>query len=882
MLHLHQQIAARVTAWRADNYACAEYPAIAEILDWAHVPETGHARFLRRPQLRALETYWYLRLIEKTPHVFDLYKKFYPKQSEILSALGLDHSEIKEYVIDEGLDALLKRIKTDDTFVRDFDLESLRETLTLDYPSYILALAMGAGKTILIGAIFATEFVMAMEYPGDPFVQNALVFAPGKTILESLRELVEVPYDKILPPRLYKPFAASVKLTFTRDGEKDVPVIRGSSFNVVVTNTEKIRIQKETIRKSDLGGLFPPEREDEARSEVANLRLLAIASLPHLAVFSDEAHHTYGQSLDAELKKVRKTVDYLAANTNVICVVNTTGTPYFQRQPLKDVVIWYGLSEGIKDDILKDLAGNIQAYDFSGDARAYVAHVIEDFFKDYGEVRLPNGAPAKLALYFPQTDDLRDLKPVIDHTLVKLGLGPALCLVNTSDETMTKQADIDAFNRLNDPSAPHRVVLLVNKGTEGWNCPSLFACALARKLKTSNNFVLQAATRCLRQVPGNKTKARVYLSSDNFTILDKQLQEAYGETIADLNRTGQETRHTRIVLRKLDLPPLIVTQLVRTVVKKEGAAAPLHLERPRSGQAGGLKKSVFTMAEQQATFSVLRQVDQTLTIETLPEATDIYYAAVDLSARYRLDLWAVYDELKRLYSGEDIPAAHLDDLVRQIEAQARAYDVKEEKVDVALALVKPDGFTKGVDASGMDVYTADIVYPKDREHLLLSWESMKTNNSRDFGFHYNPYDFDSNPEKSFFEQMLNHLNLKTGDVEDIYFTGAVTDPNKTDFYVEYKDEKGKWRRYTPDFVIRQKPGKGKKPGSGKAFIVEIKAERERAHPLDGEHGRKALALRKWEALNPDRLQYQMIFTGTDTVTADQLRATRTFAEEAEV
>ncbi|MDE3017829.1 MAG: DEAD/DEAH box helicase family protein, partial [Nitrospirota bacterium] len=380
MNHLHQQIAARVNTWRLEDYSCPEYPALAEILEWAHVPETGHARFLRRPQLRALETYWYLRLIKKTPHVFDLYRKFYPKQSELLSALGLDHGDIKEYVLDEGFDALLKRIKTDDAFVRDFDLESLRETLTLDYSSYILALAMGAGKTILIGAIIATEFAMALQYPDGPFVQNALVFAPGKTILESLRELIDVPYDKILSPRLYKPFAASIKLTFTRDGEKDVPVIRGSSFNVVVTNTEKIRIQKEAIRKSDLGGLFSPEREDEARSEVANLRLQAIASLPHLAVFSDEAHHTYGQSLDAELKKVRKTVDYLAATTNVICVVNTTGTPYFQRQPLKDVVIWYGLSEGIKDDILKDLAGNIQAYDFSGDAKAYVAHVIEDFF----------------------------------------------------------------------------------------------------------------------------------------------------------------------------------------------------------------------------------------------------------------------------------------------------------------------------------------------------------------------------------------------------------------------------------------------------------------------------------------------------------------------
>jgi len=600
-----------------------------------------------------------------------------------------------------------------------------------------------------------------------------------------------------------------------------------------------------------------------------------------LAVFSDEAHHTYGQSLDVELKKVRKTVDYLAAATNVICVVNTTGTPYFQRQPLKDVVIWYGLSEGIRDGILKDLAGNIQAYDFSGDAKAYVAHVIEDFFKDYGEVRLPNGAPAKLALYFPQTHDLKELKPVIDQALVRIGRSPALCLVNTSDETMTKQAEVDAFNRLNDPLAPHRVILLVNKGTEGWNCPSLFACALARKLKTSNNFVLQAATRCLRQVPGNTVKARVYLSSDNFTILDKQLQETYGESIADLNRTGQETRRARIVLRKLGLPPLVVTQVVRTVVEKAGSPTALRLERPRSGRTGGLKKSVYTMAEQQATFSVLRQVDATVTIETATDTTDAYAAAVSLAGRYRLDLWPVYDELRRLYGRDDFPTAHLEDLAGQIEAQTRAYDVREERVDVALALVKPEGFVKDTDPSGAEVYTADIVYPKDREHLLLSWETMKQHNARDFGFHYSPYDFDSNPEKSFFEQMLAHLNVNAGEIEDIYFTGAVTDPSKTDFFVEYKDDKGKWRRYTPDFVIRKKPGPGGKPGSGKVFVVEIKRDHDRDHPVDGKEGKKALALRKWESLNPDRLTYEMIFTSTDTVTADQLQQARRFVEQAD-
>jgi len=57
--------------------------------------------------------------------------------------------------------------------VRSFRLEALRETLTLGYPSCILALALGAGKTILIGAIVATEFGMALDEPGGPFVQNA-------------------------------------------------------------------------------------------------------------------------------------------------------------------------------------------------------------------------------------------------------------------------------------------------------------------------------------------------------------------------------------------------------------------------------------------------------------------------------------------------------------------------------------------------------------------------------------------------------------------------------------------------------------------------------------------------------------------------------------
>ena len=875
-MHLYEQIAKGVDEWRRKRYPCEEYQVITEILDWAGNPD-GEGFRLRRAQMRALETYWYVRLIEGTPHVFDLYQKAFTTRADLISALGVPPPAFEQ--ADYDIEALWQKVKTEDNFVRQFKLEALRETLTLDYPSYILALAMGAGKTVLIGAIFATEFAMALEYPDGPFVQNALVFAPGKTIIESLRELAETPYNRILPPRHYKPFAASFKLTFTRDGERDIPVIRRSAFNVVVTNTEKIRIQKETIRKSDIGRLFY-DREDEAKTEVANLRLQAIASLPNLAIFSDEAHHTYGLSLGAELKKVRKTVDYLAQNTNVLCVVNTTGTPYFERQPLRDVVFWYGLSEGIHDGILKEVGGNIQGFHFENNVETYVAHVIEDFFQEYGTVALPDGTPAKLAMYFPQTEDVQALRPVIEAKLAELGLSPTLIVEHHTAHEM--KADFDRFKF---KDSPHRIALLVDRGVEGWDVPALFACSLARRLRSSNNFVLQAACRCLRQVPGNRKHARIYLSMDNYHILDRQLQETYGENVSDLYPVVNRTLHATIRLRKLHLPPLVVRQTVRTVVRTGPASGrAVRLNRPKASKAATMERIVYTVSQQRTTQSILEQVGDTLEISVAPQTADLYTAAVDLAAVYRLDLWTLYDELRRVYHLEtEIPVADFGALARQVEDQTRNYEVREEIVELALALVKPDGFQKAVDDDGQEVYTAEISYPLDKEKLLVSWGQMKEKNPGDFGLHYDPYNFDSAPEANFFEQLLSHFNLHPQQVEDIYFTGALTSPDKTDFLVDYKGDDGQWHSYSPDFIIRRK--------DGKCLIVEIKnaqfesATREdidraaRGQVAIHTEGRKAMALKAWERLNPDRLRYEIIFVKDTPIPPDQTKRAKRFVEE---
>jgi len=873
-VQLYDVLAQLVDQWRQAGYPHAEYDTIGEVLQWARRPDGAGFR-LRAPQIRALETYWYLRLIEKTPQVLALHRKYFQSRAALLTALGVPQRAFEQ--ADYRLDTLWHSIRKDDEFVRAFRLQALRETITLGYPSYILALAMGAGKTVLIGSIFATEFAMALEYPGGPFVHNALVFAPGKTIIESLRELAEMPYDRVLPPRLFKLFAASVKLTFTRDGERDIPAISGSSFNVIITNTEKIRIEKEKVRASDIGRIFRPDRRDEAKAEVANLRLQKIASLPNLAVFSDEAHHTYGQSLSTGLKKVRKTVDYLAENTNVICVVNTTGTPYFKRQLLKDVVVWYSLSEGIRDGILKELAGNIQGFHFEGNVQTYLRHVIEDFFTDYGTVALPDGTPAKLAVYFPKTADVRELRPIIETKMAELGLAPALILEHHTN--CENKADFDRFKF---KDSPHRIALLVDRGVEGWDVPALFACALARRLRSSNNFVLQAACRCLRQLPGNEKKARVYLSLDNFGILDRQLQETYGETISDLNRAQLKTGTSTIRVRKLDVAPVVVRQIIRVVVRKPQQSHSLQLDRPRTAGGPVLRKITYTLSAQKATARVLQQVGDSLDISAAPKATAIYSAAVELAAIYRLPLWELYEELKSAYDGAaELPVADLGALAEQIEEQTRDYEVREETVEKALALVKLDGFKKDLEPDGSEVYTAEISYPIDREKLLVAWADW-ANAADGFGFHYSPYNFDSNPEKSFFEQLLGHIRLNPDEVEDIYFTGGLTDPKKTDFYVEYKGEDGAWRRYTPDFIIRRK--------DKRCLIVEIKDARfqaatredllrdDRGQSLITVEGRKAVALRKWERLSPDRLKYQVVFAKAHTVSHDDTKEARAFVE----
>src|SRR3990167_10503941 len=87
-MSLWQKLTPRLEEWRNDNYKCSEYPAIAEILRFQR-NEDGTSRYLRQTQIEALEAYWYIRLVLKTPRLLDLYKELFPDKQELAKAIGI-------------------------------------------------------------------------------------------------------------------------------------------------------------------------------------------------------------------------------------------------------------------------------------------------------------------------------------------------------------------------------------------------------------------------------------------------------------------------------------------------------------------------------------------------------------------------------------------------------------------------------------------------------------------------------------------------------------------------------------------------------------------------------------------------------------------------
>ena len=830
-----QKIQTDVKIWRESGYPTA-ISQVKEILNFQKIESHNDSierqyKYLRKAQFEAIETYLYLRFVKNTPKIIDLYKQYYPISRDFTKALNIDHIPEYSFKYIKNIDDVLADFQ-DENILKANKYHSLVETINLDYPSYILALAMGSGKTNIISAIIAIEFAIAIENEKNTefnFMQNALVFAPGLIILKnSLKKISTLPFEKILPSELSKKFLANVKY-IQAGNNKTLSLIRGSKWNIVVLNSEKI-ILREVKAKTD-----NQQKLLEERKLQANLRIEAIKSLPNLAIFSDEAHHTYGNKIGDDLKKVRETINHIHENKELVCVVNTTGTPYSDKKMLKDVIFWYGLEDGIKDGILKSLHHGVKQYNFEteNEEKEVVFDIINNFFSKYK-------TNEKIAFYFKNEEHLERLKPYIEQALFKEGFTNDIVLKYTL-ETKTTNTEKE-FLSLDEPKNKKRVILLIGMGKEGWDCKTLFSTALITESSSSNNYILQASTRCLRQIEGNTQPATIYLSRKNMMVLNKEMQANYNIDATILDNLKVENHKEQILTAKKPNPPRLEIKVKELkIIEDKEKPFILKLEKPEIEN----KEIIVNTANLQN-----NQVQETGDYQRISnnDKISLLLASNIIATKYHLKNLDVLKKMQKIYQeNSEIPEYHLQELFKQIDDKKQNYKTIEEITTRIIAIIKTEeGFQKSEDGK----YYYHTIKFKEKNSPIFK---HNTNNSQ-YGFHYEPYNFDSKPENDFFEKILNITNSKAKDIEDIYFTGGLTTPDKTDLHFQYKGQDGKYHQYYPDFLIKKK--------NGEIFIVEIKAEKERE---DFDVKAKEKAVQEIANINENKIKYVVLYTAGETI-----------------
>lgn len=195
--------------------------------------------------------------------------------------------------------------------------------------------------------------------------------------------------------------------------------------------------------------------------------------------------------------------------------------------------------------------------------KEFLRDVLSTFWNEYKDKTF-EGLPPKIAIFSSRIEEVTDIvQPAVEEICDELGIPRDKILVNVGDTTITKDEAIRDFNNLDvvgTAGSQKQIILLVDKGREGWNYRSLFSVAMFRSPK-SKVFVLQATMRCLRQITDEQQSAMVFLSKDNLDILNDELRENFDMTVEELSTKSDGKQEYEV--RVLPPPRYITIKTVR-------------------------------------------------------------------------------------------------------------------------------------------------------------------------------------------------------------------------------------------------------------------------------------------------------------------------------
>lgn len=764
--------------------------------------------FLRKPQFEALEMYVFIKEFMQNEQIFEMFDDWCKQNNQF--------SDTSYYNIEGGQVSFY-----DQTINDSKKLFTLMKKNSETYPNYIFALTMGLGKTILMATCIFYEFLLANKYPKDKrFCHNALVFAPDKTVLESLREIQTFDKSYVIPPEYARVLDSNIKFHFLDDTGITLNTLDNSDFNIIISNTQKIILKKKhkelsaqeklfnmsnTINNSPLadamkqlyGDINSIENEGEL---LLNQRFEKLTRLQQLGIYVDEAHHMFGKDLEKACVKnstptsLRNTINTLAVElaskgTNVVACYNYTGTPYVKNVILPEVVYSYGLKDAISTGYLKSLY--IKGYE-NVKNEEFLKDVITNFWNEYGNNEYEGLLP-KLAIFGANIDEVNDeIKPIVENILSELGIPLSKILINVGDGSITKNEDIRDFNNLDKEGtegSKKQFILLVNKGREGWNCRSLFGVGLFRSPK-SKVFVLQATMRCLRQITKNQQKATVYLSKENMDILDNELKQNFRVSITDINDINKNKNKEEVDVK--------VRKPLRSIKLK-------RIKHSYHQEELEYKNSInFELKDEDYTkYMSLVYEKNNLSSITIVETKNVDYIKVRIIYT-KLTLTA---EIARYLN---VKCSLINKILEEsVDGIKVILETVNKYNDVIYDIIIPKIFntlyniTCTIESEEKEVIL--LKEPKDHGYyefhadpkLVVNYDDNEVIQYREKSFHADSYCFDSKPEKELFWKYIMDDKVK-----EIYFTGMFTS-EQNGLYIQYADpDTHRIRKYYPDFLVK--------------------------------------------------------------------------------
>ena len=765
--------------------------------------------FLRKPQFEALEMYIFLKEFmdnRKVHEIFSLWKdkmdmfserSYYSSEENKIKQISLYESEIENY--DEVFQFMKKSSE--------------------DYPNYIYALTMGVGKTILMATCIFYEFLLSSRYPKDSrFCHNALVFAPDKTVRQSLKEIQTFDRNLVIPAEYASLLNANVKFHFLDDDSSTLNTIDGSDFNLIISNTQKIILKTkrtEFTAKEKLMNMSSMSQEslfsgiddffgdlDEIKDEkevITNQRFEKLKRLKQLGIYVDEAHHMFGKELFSSLQdkdgktSLRNTINELAnelesKGTKVVACYNYTGTPYVNNSVLPDVVSYYGLKQAIDEQYLKTV--NIQGYDNVKDTE-FLNNILNDFFNKHKN-QTYEGLLPKIAIFGSTVDEIiNHVKPSVEEVLSNLGIPLDKILVNVGDERYTKDNDINDFNNLDvfgTNGSNKQIILLVGKGKEGWNCRSLFGVALYRK-PNSTIFVLQATMRCLRQITTSQQEGNVYLSKENFDILDSELTKNFKISIKDVN----ESKSDKIQVFSRVVPPMKTIRL--SEIKHHYELIELNNLNPINYLLEAIDIEKYKSKVYESTDLTGRQSVKQKEIKVKQQTYSLYELVFEISRYLNINPIKIENLLKESVDGIDkiLNLVNEFNAIIQDELIPRTfyyfYNVKYSTESTSKEV-------ELINTMGKNEFEFHV-----KQELLVKIDEPYLSKYKHKSFHVDSYCFDSKPELEFFYQYI-----KSSKIKEVYFTGMFTGKSNG-LTIQYIDpESNIVRNYYPDFIALHEDG----------------------------------------------------------------------------